>query len=153
MGFVVTFMVVLVMVLDTGNVTVTRETWKDAHNNKQAIYMASFFFMTIWSDLSDWPTSKTRSLSKNKQEQDLSNLSRRMSKPTKWLCAQRRLKSALAAAQSDQSSLCAHWVAKDPSFLHAECEDSGQTGRMPMPSLIWIFAGRTCHFVLPWISY
>ena len=25
-------------------------------------------------------------------------------------------------------------------------EDSGQTGRMP--SLIWVFNGRTCHYVL-----
>ena len=44
-----------------------------------------------------------------------------------------------------ESSLCAKWVAKDPSFLHADSEDSDQTGRMPM--LIWVFAGRTCHFV------
>ena len=28
------------------------------------------------------------------------------------------------------SSLCAQWVAKNPSFLHAENEDSDQTGRM-----------------------
>ena len=28
-------------------------------------------------------------------------------------------------------SLCAEWVAKDPSFLHADSEDSDQTGRMP----------------------
>ena len=24
---------------------------------------------------------------------------------------------------------CAQWVAKDPSFLHADCKDSDQTGR------------------------
>ena len=60
-------------------------------------------------------------------------LSRYMTKPTKWLCAKRRLRSALA------------WVAKDPSFLHADSEDSDQTGRMSR--LIWVFAGRTCHFV------
>ena len=35
------------------------------------------------------------------------NLSRDMSKPTKWLCAQQRLGSAWAFAQSDQSSLSA----------------------------------------------
>ena len=34
-------------------------------------------------------------------------------------------------AQSDQSSLFAQWVAKDPGFLHADNEDSDQTGRMP----------------------
>ena len=44
-----------------------------------------------------------------------------------------------------KSSLWAQWVAKDPSFLHADSEDSDQTGRTPR--LIWVFAGRTCHFV------
>ena len=34
-------------------------------------------------------------------------MSRDMTKPTKWLCAQRRLRSAFACAQSDQSSLSA----------------------------------------------
>ena len=29
-----------------------------------------------------------------------------------------------------ESSLCAHWVAKDPTFLHADSEDSDQTERM-----------------------
>ena len=46
-----------------------------------------------------------------------------------------------------ESSLCAQWVAKDLSFLHADSEDSDQTGRMPR--LIWVFAGRTATlFVL-----
>ena len=50
-----------------------------------------------------------------------------------------------------ESSLCAQWVAKDPSFLHAPSEDSDQTRRMPR--LIWVFAGHTCHFVnLSWGS-
>ena len=40
-----------------------------------------------------------------------------------------------------ESSLCAQWVAKGPSFLHVDSEDSDQTGRMPR--LIWVFAGRT----------
>ena len=44
-----------------------------------------------------------------------------------------------------ESSLCAQWVTKEPSFRHADSEDSDQTGRMPR--LIWVFLGRTCHFV------
>ena len=40
-----------------------------------------------------------------------------------------------------ESSLCAQWVAKDPNFLHADSEDSDQTGRKTR--LIWVFAGRT----------
>ena len=50
-------------------------------------------------------------------------LSHLMTQPRKWLCAQRRLGSAWASAQSDQSSLCTQWIAKDPSFLHADSED------------------------------
>ena len=40
-----------------------------------------------------------------------------------------------------ESSLRAQWVAKDTNFLHADSEDSEQTG------LIWVFARRKCHFV------
>ena len=51
-----------------------------------------------------------------------------------------------------EPSLCAPRIAKNPRFLHADSEDSDQTGRMPR--LIWVFAGRTCHFVgfvMPWL--
>ena len=58
-------------------------------------------------------------------------MSRDMTKQTNWLCAQRRLRSAWASTQSEQSSLCAQCVAKDPRFLHADSKDSNQTGRMP----------------------
>ena len=69
----------------------------------------------------------------------LLNLSRLMTKPTKWLCAQQILRSAWAFAKSDQSSLCAQWVAKDLSFLHADREDSDQTGQMPgLICLRWV---------------
>ena len=40
-----------------------------------------------------------------------------------------------------ESSLCAQWVAKDPSFLHVDSEVSDQIGRIPR--LIWVFTGRT----------
>ena len=40
-----------------------------------------------------------------------------------------------------KSSMCAQSKTKDPKFLHADSEDSDQTGRMPR--LIWVFAGRT----------
>ena len=53
-----------------------------------------------------------------------------------------------------ESSLCTQWVAKDPSFLHADSEDSDQSGQMPR--LIWVFAGWTGHFVgfvMLWLNY
>ena len=57
-----------------------------------------------------------------------------------------------------ESSLCAQWVAKDPSFLHADSKDSNQTGRMPcwfchevahlMASLTYTFHSSDCRFHL-----
>ena len=80
-----------------------------------------------------------------------------MTKPTKWLCAQQRFRSALAFAQSDQikcpvwseSSLSA-WRNLGPLTTHwAHSEDTDQTGRMPR--LIWVFAGHTATLlVLSW---
>ena len=68
-------------------------------------------------------------------------MSRDMTKPTKWVYAQRRLRSAWASAQSDQSSLSA-WRKLGSLATHwAHSEDSDQTGLMPR--LSWIFAGRT----------
>ena len=37
------------------------------------------------------------------------------------MCSQRRLSSAWASTQSDQSSLCAQWVAKDPCSCGQRC--------------------------------
>ena len=53
------------------------------------------------------------------------------------LCAQRRLRSAWTSTHSDQSLLCAHWVAKDPWLLHADSKDW----------LDWADARRTDHCV------
>ena len=64
---------------------------------------------------------------------------------TNGMCTQQRLRSSWASSQSDQSLLCIHWVAKDPSFLHMDREDSDQTGQMPR--LIWVSARCICHFV------
>ena len=47
------------------------------------------------------------------------------------LCAQQRLGAVAALAQSDQSSLCALRIAKDPRLLHADSKDSDQTRQMP----------------------
>ena len=43
-------------------------------------------------------------------------------------------------------SLCPQCLAKYPCFLHVDSDDSDQTGQMPR--LIWVFAGRTCHYVV-----
>ena len=61
------------------------------------------------------------------------HMSHRTTKPTIWL----------VRPVWSESLQCAQWVDKDSSFLHADSEDSDQTGQMPR--LIWDFAG--CHFV------
>ena len=77
-----------------------------------------------------------------------SKMSRLMTKPTKWhVCPAKTQISLGIRPVWSESSPCAQRVAKDPSFLHADSEDSDQTGRMPR--LIWVFAGCTL-LVLSW---
>ena len=67
-------------------------------------------------------------------------------------CASSDDRSAWASAQSDQSSLCAQWMAKDLRFLHADSKGSDQSGRNPR--LIWVIAGLTCNFAdMRWLMY
>ena len=49
-----------------------------------------------------------------------------------------------------ESSLCARWVAKGPSFHHADSEDSDQSGLMPR--LIWVFAGCTVILLVFYVT-
>ena len=60
------------------------------------------------------------------------------------MCSQRRLRSAWASAQSDQSLRCALSGLGIQAFFKWTAK-TDQTGWMP--GLIWVFAGRTCHFV------
>ena len=61
-----------------------------------------------------------------------------------------------------ESLLCAQWVAKYPNFLHADSEDSDQTGQMPgwsesllgthATSLVLSWCGSFGYFQLVWSS-
>ena len=75
-----------------------------------------------------------------------------MTKPTKWHVRPAKTQISLGIRPVwSESLLCAQWVAKDPSFLHADSKDSDQTRRMPR--LILVFAGRTLILlVLSWGS-
>ena len=66
------------------------------------------------------------------------HLSRSTTKPTKWHVRPAKTQFSLGICPVwSVSSLYAQWVAKDPRFLHADNEDSDQTGWM----LVWVFAG------------
>ena len=75
-----------------------------------------------------------------------SNLSRSMTKSTISPVHPAKTQISLGICPVwSELSLCAHCVAKDPSFLQADSEDSEETGQMPR--LIWVFDGRKAHFV------
>ena len=61
------------------------------------------------------------------------------------LCAQRRLRSAWASAQSDQSLRCPHEESLDPQLPIEHTAKNDQTGRMP--SVSWVFAAHIDQFV------
>ena len=69
-----------------------------------------------------------------------------MTKSTKWRMHPAKTQFSLGICPVwSESSLCAQWIAYDPKLLHVDSEDSDQIGQMPR--LIWVFAGRTGHFV------
>ena len=68
-----------------------------------------------------------------------------MTKPTKWHVHQTKPQISLGIHLVwSKSSLCTQWVAKDPGFLHADSEDSDQTGRMP----IWSASSLGAYVIL-----
>ena len=84
-------------------------------------------------------------------------MSRDMTKPTKWVCAQRRLGSAWASAQSDQSSLSAwrklgslatHWVP------HEDSDQTGQTWISLGIRPVWsVFTVRLKKAWIHWVPH
>ena len=73
------------------------------------------------------------------------NISRLLTKPTKWSVRPAKTQVSLGIRPVwSESSLCTQWVAKDLSFLHADSEDSDQTGHL---SLHWEHMpfGWFCH--------
>ena len=72
-----------------------------------------------------------------------------MTKPTMWLCAQQRLRSAWTSPVWSESSLST-WRKLESLATHwVHSKDADQTGRMPR--LIWVFAGHMLTLlVLSW---
>ena len=68
-------------------------------------------------------------------------MSHDMTKWTKRVCAQQRLRSAWAPSQSDQSLRCALNGQRRTQGFFMRIAKIDQTGWMPR--LIWVFAGRT----------
>ena len=100
------------------------------------------------------PMSLLLRWAKNLNSVVLLYMSCHMTKPTKWRVRPVMTKFSLSICPVwSETLLCAQWVTKDPRFLYADSEGSGQTGWMAR--LIWVFAGRTCHFlgfVVRWLT-
>ena len=130
------------------SISVISRRWKGEHERLCAMKRrlgsgrisppAGFEPATPWSEVGSANRSATRTLPKGKLAY---YLSRFVTKPTMWLCARRRLRSAWASAQSDQSSLSAWRLLGSLATHWAHSEDCDQTGRMPR--LIWVFARRS----------
>ena len=73
-------------------------------------------------------------------------LSRLVTKPTKWHVSPAKTQISLGIRPAWSESSLSAWRKTGSLATHwAHSEDSDQIGRMPR--LIWVFAGRTCHFV------
>ena len=83
------------------------------------------------------------------------NLSHLMTKPTMWLVRPAKTQISLGIRQNWSESSLSAWRKLGSLATHwAHSEGSDQTGRMPR--LIWVFAGRPCHFggfVTRWLSF
>ena len=73
-------------------------------------------------------------------------MSRRMTKPNKWHVRPAKTQISLGICPVWSQSLLSTWRNIGPLTTYwANSEDPDQTGQMPW--LIWVFAGRTFHFV------
>ena len=74
------------------------------------------------------------------------HLSHLMTKPTKSHVRPAKTQISLGIHPAWSESSLSAWRNLGPLATHwVHSEDSDQTGRMPR--LIWVFAGRTCHFI------
>ena len=96
-------------------------------------------FETVFVPSNTCVTAPKATTPKVKRRQELFETSRDKTNNVAVRPAKTQISLGIRSIWSE-SSLCAQWVAKGPSFLHADSEDSDQTGRMPR--LIWVFAGR-----------
>ena len=134
-------------------VSISRLIWK-VNEHLRLFTVEKFRTVGIDSLAENWETLKLQDLDspfhgRNQNEGSwkawkiFCNMCCNMTKPNNFLTvhpAKSQVSLGIRPVWSE-SSLCTQWVAKDPSFLHADREDSDQTGRMPR--LIWVFAGRT----------
>ena len=68
------------------------------------------------------------------------------------MCAQQILRSAWVSPQSDQSSLCAQWVAKNPSFLHVDSKGWSDWADA-QADLSLLHARHFIAFVMNWLIF
>ena len=149
----------------TGAIPWNNETYFDMFHFWRFYRLYFDFLFYIVPDLHQYRVSNTKKLSYLTTSDQRASLGLfRQLLLYKWASAWQNQQNGYAPSEdSDQtehppslirSSLSAQWLAKDPSFLHADSKDSDQTGRMPR--LIGVFAGRTrfiVSFVVRWIKW
>ena len=95
----------------------SNQIYLEVEKNKTARKKRSDSHMSFCHSIIEFPLSSVTNVLHKKfwvhtvyftLEYEANHMSRDMTKPTKWLCAQRRLRSAWTSAQSDQSLRCPH---------------------------------------------
>ena len=111
--------------------------------------MAKAGFLMTWlliMQYRPWPIADSKAALYIRNNAEWDYLSRIMTKPTKWHVRPEKTQISLGICSVWSESSLSAW--RKPGSLAtnwAHTEDSDQTGQMPR--LIWVFAGRTCHFV------
>ena len=117
----------------------------EIHYSFRAFTLCDIFFFekmnymylnfSMWSVYGpgEWPWTRSGNKVHGTYHLRIRHMSLHMTKPTKWPV--RPVKTHISMGIRpvwSESSLCAQWVAMDPSFLHTNSEDSDQqTGQMP----------------------
>ena len=126
-------------------------TSMSCNNCSESLESCFDMFTRMWkSDSTIWyeTVQKSRNLHLQwRSDLIIKQMSRLVTKPTKWHVRSAKTQISLGIRPVWSESSLSEWRKLGSLAIHwAHSEDSDQTGRMPR--LIWIFAGRTCHFMV-----
>ena len=122
--------------LDMSNIWKTRYTQNVVESSVRSAYCLSKILQK----------KSAKNSHPNACRQQQRDMNHDMTKPTKWMCAQQRLRSAWASAQSDQCLRCPHEETLGTELLTERTAKTDQTGRMPRLSESSLSAQPLCCF-------
>ena len=119
-----------------------RTRWKNPERVKITENLVGYARKGVTNHSARWTIQKSSRMATLWQH----NMSRNMTKPTKWPVRQAKTQISLSIRPIYKSELCTPWVAKYPSFLHVDSEDSDQprcTGHFIGIVMMWLIWKQT----------